>query len=122
MESRHDWREAWAATGYGGGFADALGLPDDAKAMTLEQLDQLISYHDALSKRYEDTVTRLGAVSDQIEAAVREHGRDVLAEPGWTETAPLRRAWTEAFAEYHWCRGEVDAIAAYAKPLDGEER
>jgi hypothetical protein len=120
MESRHDRRDAWAATGQGG-FADALGLPDDAKAMTLEQLDPLISYHDALGKRYEDTVTRLGAVSDQVDAAMREHGRAVLAEPGWTETAPLRGAWAEAFAEYHWCRGEVDAIAAYAKPLDGEE-
>jgi hypothetical protein len=120
MESHQDRREAWAATGYGG-FSNALGLPDDARAMTLEQLDQLIDYHDALSTRYEEALTRLGAVSDQIEAAMREYGRDVLTDPRRTEAAPLRGAWTEAFAEYNWCSLEVDAIAAYAKPLDDAE-
>jgi hypothetical protein len=121
MEPRHDRRDAGAATGHGGGFTDALGLPDDARAMTLEQLDRLITYHDGVSTRYEKVFTQLLTLRDQIDAAMRESGRDVLTDPGRTEVAPLRDAWTEAVAEYSWCAREIDAIAAYAKPLDGEE-
>jgi hypothetical protein len=89
--------------------------------MTLEQLDRLVDYHDALSTRHEEALTRLGAVRDQIEAAMREYGRDVLADPRRTEAAPLRGAWTEAFDEYNWCGREIEAIAAYVGPLNDEE-
>jgi hypothetical protein len=118
VESRQDRGEAWAATADGRGFAYALGLPDNATAMTLEQLNQLIAYHDALRTRHAEAFTRLGAVGDQIEAAMREYGRDVLADPRRTEAAPLRGAWTEAFNEYNWCGREVEAIAAYVERLD----
>jgi hypothetical protein len=121
MEPRHDRRDAWAATGHGGGFTDALGLPDDARAMTLEQLDRLIDYHDVVSKRYEEAFTRLLTLRNQIEVAMREYGRDVLIDPRRTEPAPLGVAWTEAFAAYNRCGRELDAIAAYVKPLDDEE-
>jgi hypothetical protein len=32
------------------------------------------------------------------------------------------RAWIEISAECNWCGREVDAIAVYVEPLDGEER
>jgi hypothetical protein len=121
MGSRHDRRDAGAATGHGGGFTAALGLPDDARAMTLEQLDRLITYHDVVSTRFEEVFAQLLTVRDQIEVAMREYGRDVLTDPERTEVAPLRGAWTEAVAEYSWCSREIEAIAAYVKPLSGEE-
>jgi hypothetical protein len=122
MEFRHDRLDAWAAVAQDGGFADVFALPDNARAMTMEELEQLIAYHDAMSTRYADAVTRLVAVRDQIEAAMREFGRDVLADPLRTEAAPLRDAWTGAFAEYNWCGRELEAIADYVAPLDdGQE-
>ena len=103
------------------GFRHALGLPDDPTAMTLEQLDRLIAYHDALRTRYEEALTRLDAVRDQIEAAMREHGGEVVGDLRGTVAAPLRGAWIEALAEYTRCRREVEAIGAYAEPLQVDQ-
>jgi hypothetical protein len=104
------------------GFRDALDLPDDPTAMTLEELDRLIAYHDALSTRYEEAVTRLDAVRDQIEATMREQGGEVVGDLRGTAAAPLHATWIEALAEYTRCRLEVEAIGAYAEPLQvGEE-
>jgi hypothetical protein len=94
------------------GFIYALDLPDDATAMTLEQLDQLIAYYDGLSTRYDEALTQLDAVRDQTEAAVGDSEREVPGGSGGTN-AP----WIEAFAEYSWCRREIEAIGAYAEPL-----
>lgn len=81
------------------GFIYALDLPDDATAMTLEQLDQLIDYYDGLSTRYDEALTQLDAVRDQ------------------TKAAGTNARWIEALAEYSWCRREIEAIGAYAEPL-----
>ena len=102
-------------------FRRELGLPDDPKTITLDQLDELIAYHDALSERYELARKRLSAVSEQIVAAMREHGSNVVADLQDTDAAPLRNAWTEALADYNWCGREIKAIAAYSEPLDEEE-
>jgi hypothetical protein len=81
------------------GFIYALDLPDDATAMSLKQLDQLIAYYDGLSTRYDDALTQLDALRGQ------------------TEAAGTNARWIEALAEYSWCRGEIEAIGAYAEPL-----
>jgi hypothetical protein len=102
--------------------AQALGLPDDPTALTLGQLDQLIAYYDALSDLYDEALTRLNALRDQTEAALLEYGGEVLGDLQGTAAAPLCRALTEAYAEYHSCCRELEAIAAYVKLLDDEER
>jgi hypothetical protein len=81
------------------GFIYALDLPDDATAMTLEQLDQLIDYYDGLSTRYDDALTQLDAVRGQ------------------TKAAGTNARGIEALAEYSLCRREIEAIGAYAEPL-----
>ena len=96
------------------GFTYALDLPDDATEMTLEQLDQLIAYFDELSTRYDEALTRLDAVRDQTKAARSDSERGTL---GRLREINATHGWTEAFAEYSWCRDEIDAIAAYAEPL-----
>ena len=103
------------------GFRHVLDLPDDPTAMTLEELDRLIAYHDALRTRYEEAVTRLDAVRDQIEATMREHGRELVGDLRGTAAAPLHATWIEALAEYTSCRGEVEAIGAYAEPLQEDQ-
>lgn len=102
-------------------FRSGLGLPDDPTAMTLEQLDQLIAYHDALGIRYDDAVARLGAVRDQIEAAMREYGAQVVGDLRGTDAAPLRAAWIDALPEYNWCCREIEAVGVYAERLEDEE-
>jgi hypothetical protein len=82
----------------------------------------LIAYDDALSDLYDEALTRLNALRDQIEAALREYGGEVLGDLQGTAAAPLRRALTEAYAEYHSCCRALEAIAAYVKLLDDEER
>jgi hypothetical protein len=103
------------------GFRHALDLPEDPTAMTLDELDRLIAYHDALRTRYEEAVTRLDAVRDQIEATMREHGGEVVGDLRGTAAAPLHATWIEALAEYTRCRGEIEAIGAYAEPLQVEQ-
>jgi hypothetical protein len=101
-------------------FRRDLGLPDDPKAMTLDQLDQLdqlIAYHDSLRKRYDAALDRVGAVRAQIEAAMREHGSEIVGDLRETDSAPIREAWAEASAECSWCQREVEAVGAYAEPL-----
>jgi hypothetical protein len=103
------------------GFRHALVLPDDPAAMTLEELDRLIAYHDALRTRYEEAVTRLDALRDQIEAMMREHGGEVVGDLRGTRAGPLRGTWIEALAEYTRCRREIEAIGAYAEPLQVDQ-
>jgi hypothetical protein len=97
------------------GFIYALDLPDDATAITLEQLDQLIAYYDRLSTRYDEALTQLDAVRDQTGAAVGDSDREV---PGGLRGSNARGI--EALAEYSWCRREIEAIGAYAEPLKVE--
>jgi hypothetical protein len=40
-------------------FRRDLGLPDDPRAMFLDELDELIAYHDSLCERYDEALTRL---------------------------------------------------------------
>ena len=103
-------------------FRRDLGLPDNPRAMTLDQLDQLIAYHDSLRKRHDAALDRLGAARAQIEAAMREHGSEMVGDLRGTDSAPLREAWAEASAECDWCQREMEAVSAYAEPLveDGE--
>jgi hypothetical protein len=103
------------------GFRRDLGLPDDPRAMSLDELDRLIAYHDSLGERFDQALARLGEVSAQIEAAMREHGSEVAGDLRGTEAAPLLEAWAEASAECDWCRREVEAVAAYAEPLLEDE-
>jgi hypothetical protein len=98
-----------------------LGLPDDSRAMILDELDDLIAYHDSLCKRYDEALTRLVAVSDQIEATLRDYGGEVVGDLRGIDAARLREAWTEASTECNWCRSEVEAIGAYAEPLLEDE-
>jgi hypothetical protein len=98
-----------------------LGLPDDPRAMLLEELDELIAYHDWLGERFDQALARLEDVSAQIEAAMREHGSEVAGDLRETEAAPLLEAWTAASAECDWCRRELDAVAAYSEPLLKDE-
>lgn len=98
-------------------FHRELGLPDHPTAMTVEQLDRLIAYHDSLCERYDEALGRLAEVSDRIEAAMREHGSEVAGDLRATDAAPLLEAWTEAGAECDRCRREIEAIGAYAEPL-----
>jgi hypothetical protein len=49
-------------------FRRDLGLPDDPEGMTLDQLDQLIAYHQSLCERYDAALDRVIAVREQIEA------------------------------------------------------
>jgi hypothetical protein len=102
-------------------FRSCLGLPDDPTAMTLEQLDELIAYHDALDIRYTEAVARLGSVRDQIQAAMREYGAQAVGDLRGTDAAPLRAAWTDAFPEYNWCCREIEAIGVYAERLEDED-
>ena len=103
------------------GFRHALDLPEDPTAMTLDELDRLIAYHDALHTRYEEAVTRLDALRDQIEATMHEHGGEVVGDLRGTAAAPLHATWIEALAEYTRCRLEVEAIGAYAEPLQVDQ-
>lgn len=64
---------------------------------------------------------RLNALRDQIDAAVRESGREVLGSLEGSKAAPLRDAWTEAFTEYNLCGYEVEAIGAYVERLNDED-
>jgi hypothetical protein len=105
----------------GSAFRHALDLPEDPTAMTLEELDRLIAYHEALHTRYEEAVTRLDAVRDQIEATMCEHGGEVVGDLRGTAAAPLHATWIEALAEYTRCRHEVEAIGAYAEPLQPDQ-
>jgi hypothetical protein len=98
-------------------FHRELGLPDDPKAITVEELDRLIAYHDSLCERYDEALARLGEVSDGIEAAMREHGSEVAGDLRGTDAAPLLEAWTEAGAECSRFRSEIEAVGAYAEPL-----
>jgi hypothetical protein len=102
-------------------FRRDLGLPNDPKAMTLDQLDQLIAYHDSLRKRHDQALDRLAAMPTQIEAAMREHGSELVEDLRGTDSAPLREAWADASAECNWCQGEIEAVGAYAEPLLEEE-
>jgi hypothetical protein len=102
-------------------FRRVLDLPDDATAMTLEQLDRLIGYHDELRARHDAALVRLNAVRDQIEAALAEHGGDVLGDLRETDAAPLIDSWAEASVEYNRCCREIEAVGAYAASLDQEE-
>ena len=99
------------------GFRRELGLPDDPRAMSLDELDQLIAYHDSLGERFDQALTRLGEVSAQIEAAMRQHGSEVAGDLRGTDAAPLLEVWTEASAECDRWRRELEAVAAYAEPL-----
>ena len=101
-------------------FRRDLGLSSDPTAMTLEQVDQLIAYNDALDKRYHQALARLHAVRDQIHAALRQYGGEVLADLRSTDAAPLRDAFSRALAEYDSCRRQVEAIGAYVEQLDDE--
>ena len=112
MDFGHDGGRAWPMTKERG-LTYSLDLPEDARAMTLEQLDELIAYYDELSTRYDEALTRLDAVRDQTRAAARDS--EMLGSLGEINAA---RRWTEAFAEYSWCRDEIEAIAAYAEPLN----
>jgi hypothetical protein len=94
-----------------------LDLPDDPRAMSLDELDRLIAYHDSLGERFDQALARLAEVSAQIEAAMREHGSEVAGDLRRTDTAPLLEAWSEGFAECDWCHREIEAIGAYAEPL-----
>ena len=98
-------------------FRRELGLPDHPTAMTVEELDRLIAYHDSLCERHDDALARLGELSDRIEAAMRKHGSEVAGDLRGTDAAPLLEAWTEAGAECDWCRREIEAVGAYAEPL-----
>jgi hypothetical protein len=98
-------------------FRRDLGLPDDPKAMTLDQLDQLIAYHDSLRMRHDTALDRVAAARAQIEAAVREHGTEIVGDLRGTDSAPLREAWAQAATECDWCQREIEAVAAYAEPL-----
>jgi hypothetical protein len=97
------------------------GLPEDPGAMSLDELDRLIAYHDSLGERFDQALARLGEASAQIEAAMREHGSEVAGDLRETEAAPLLEAWTEASAECDWYRREIEAVAAYAEPLLDDE-
>ena len=103
------------------GFSRDLGLPDDPRAMSLEELDELIAYHDSLGERFDEALARLGEMSAQIEAAMREHGSEVAGDLRGTDAAPLLEAWAEASAQCDWYRREVEAVAAYAEPLLEDE-
>jgi hypothetical protein len=98
-------------------FRRDLGLPDDPKAMTLRQLDELIAYHDSLRTRYDAGLDRVGAVRGEIEAAMRVRESERLGELRGTDSSPLLEAWADAFAECIWCQREVEAVGAYAEPL-----
>jgi hypothetical protein len=102
-------------------FRRDLGLPDDPRAMFLDELDRLIAYHDSLSERFEDALARLKEMSDQIQAQMREHGSEVAGDLRATDAAPLLKAWTEAVAECDRCEREIEAVAAYAEPLLEDE-
>jgi hypothetical protein len=113
MDFGHDGGRAWPITKERG-FIYALDLPEDATAMTLEQLDRLIAYYDELSTRYDEALTRLDAARDQTKAARSDSERGTL---GSLREINAAHRWTEAFADYSWCRDEIEAIAAYAEPL-----
>ena len=97
------------------------GLPDDPRTMSLDELDQLIAYHDSLRERLDQALARLGEVSAQIEAAMREHGSEVAGDLRETDAAPVLEAWVEASAECDRWRRELEAVAAYGEPLLEEE-
>ena len=97
------------------------GLPEDPRAMSLDELDRLIAYHDSLGERFDEALARLGEVSAQIEAAMRKHGSEVAGDLRETDAAPLLETWTEASAECDWYRREIEAVAAYAEPLLDDE-
>ena len=98
-------------------FHRELGLPDDPTAMTVEELDRLIAYHDSLCERYDEALARLGEASDRIEAVMREHGIEVAGDLRGTDAAQLLGVWTEAGTACDRCRREIEAIGAYAEPL-----
>jgi hypothetical protein len=102
-------------------FRRDLGLPDDPRAMFLDELDELIAYHDSLCERFDEALARLAEVGAQIAAAMREHGSEVAGDLRGTDAAPLLEAWTEASAESDRWRRELEAVAAYAEPLLGDE-
>jgi hypothetical protein len=98
-------------------FRRDLGLPDDPKAMILDELDDLIAYHDSLGERFDQALARLEDVTDQMQAAMREHQSELAGDLRATDAAPLLEAWTEAFAECDRYHREIEAVAAYAEPL-----
>jgi hypothetical protein len=100
-------------------FRRDLGLPDDPKAMTLDQLDQLIAYHESLRERYDAALDRVAQVREQIEATASARERDTVGRLPRTDRSPLFEAWAGASAECVWCQAEVQAIGAYAEPLLG---
>jgi hypothetical protein len=102
-------------------FRRDLGLPDDPRAMLLDELDRLIAYHDSLCERFDQTLARLCDVTGQVQTAMREHGSKVAGDLQGTDAAPLLEAWTEASTEYDRCHREIEAVAAYAEPLLEDE-
>jgi hypothetical protein len=102
-------------------FRRDLGLPDDPRAMSLDEFDRLIAYHDSLGERFDDALARLEDVTDQIQARTREHRSEVAGDLRATDAAPLLEAWTDAFAECDRCQREIDAVATYAEPLLEEQ-
>jgi hypothetical protein len=62
------------------GLSRDLGLPDDPRAMFLDELDELIAYHDSLCERFDEALARLAEVGAQIAAAMREHGSEVAGD------------------------------------------
>ena len=116
-ESRHSLAPAQDACR----FRRDLDLPNDARALTMDQLDQLIAYHDSLRERSDEAVDRLDELRDKRDVAQRAYGSEVVADLRRTDAAPLREAWTEASAECNWCRRELEAVGAYTEPLLEEE-
>jgi hypothetical protein len=102
-------------------FRRDLGLPDDPKAMSPGELDRLIGYHDSLCERFDQALARLDDVSDQIQAAMREHRTQLAGDLRGSDAAPLLEAWTEAFAECDRYHRELEAVATYAEPLLEEQ-
>jgi hypothetical protein len=102
-------------------FRRDLGLSDDPKAMSPGQLDRLIGYHDSLCERFDQALARLDDVSDQIQAAMREHRTQLAGDLRGSDAAPLLEAWNEAFAECDRYHREIEAVASYAEPLLEDE-
>jgi hypothetical protein len=61
-------------------FRRDLGLPADPRAMILDELDQLIAYHDSLGELFDQALARLEDVTGQIQAAMREHRTELAGD------------------------------------------
>jgi gamma-glutamyl:cysteine ligase YbdK (ATP-grasp superfamily) len=85
--------------------------------MSTLALDRLIAYHESVCERYDQALARLDELWDRIEAAMREHGSEVMGGLRGTDAAPLLDDFAEAFAESNRYRREMEAVGAYAEPL-----